>query len=155
MIRAPPSSNRAERRFPFSSLFRSRKRCPWRVFFVCDRRIAAHVDCVPDAEHFFEGAVEDTLDQVHGRFAGRVVLAHADLGSGQPARDACTAAMLSSKLAWFMAPGGLIAPDQDLSLPEAESLALPAAHQPGRYFPIRSPVLGRQKRIAPRPYTTK
>src|SRR3546814_9182727 len=102
MIRAPPSSNRAERRFPFSSLFRSRKRCPWRVFFVCDRRIAAHVDCVPDAEHFFEGAVEDTLDQVHGRFAGRVVLAHADLGSGQPARDACTAAMLSSKLAWFL-----------------------------------------------------
>src|SRR3546814_8939031 len=77
--------------------------------------------------------LEDTLDQVHGRFARRVVLAHADLGSGQPARDACTAAMLSSKLAWFMAPGGVIASDQELYLPAAESLALPAAVQPGRY----------------------
>src|SRR3546814_13350927 len=74
-------------------------------------------------------SVEDTLDQVHGRFAGRVVLAHADLGSGQPACDACTAAMLSSKLAWFMAPGGVIASDQELYLPAAESLALPAEVQ--------------------------
>ncbi|HEY9536510.1 MAG TPA: class I SAM-dependent methyltransferase [Kiloniellaceae bacterium] len=119
-----------------------RERCPEREIFVFDRRIAAHADCVPDAEHFFEGAVEDTLDQVHGRFAGRVVLAHADLGSGQPARDACTAAMLSSKLAWFMAPGGVIASDQELYLPAAESLALPAEVQPGRYFLYRWRVAG-------------
>ena len=114
-----------------------RERCPDRDIFVFDRQVTAHPDSVPDPEHLFEGAIEDTLDSVHHRFAGRVALAHADLGSGQPVRDACTAAMLSTKLAWFMAPGGVIASDQELYLPAAEVLALPEGVRAGRYFLYR------------------
>ena len=116
-----------------------RERCPEREIFVFERHVAAHADSVPDAEHLFEGAIEDTLDTVHARFAGRVALAHADLGSGQAVRDACTAAMLSTKLAWFMAPGGVIASDQELYLPDAQALALPCGVSPGRYFLYRWP----------------
>src|SRR3546814_8995691 len=84
-----------------------REACPDREIYVFDRQVAAHADCIPDAEHLFEGPIEDTLDRVHDRFAGSVALAHADLCSGHAARDACTAAMLSTKLGWFMAPGGV------------------------------------------------
>jgi hypothetical protein len=116
-----------------------REACPDREIFVFERRVAAHADCIPDLDHLFEGAIEDTLDQVHHRFSGRVILAHADLGSGQPVRDACTAAMLSTKLAGLMAPGGVIASDQELYVPAAESLELPPSVQTGRYFLYRWP----------------
>ena len=114
-----------------------RERCPERDIFVFDRQVAAHADCIPDAQHFFEGSIEETLDSAHRRFAGHVALVHADLGSGQPVRDACTAAMLSTKLGWFMAPGGVIASDQELYLSAAEAVALPAGVPPGRYFLYR------------------
>src|SRR3546814_7005676 len=108
------------------------------MFFFCKQKTAYEMRI----SDWSSDVCSSDLDQVHGRFAGRVVLAHADLGSGQPARDACTAAMLSSKLAWFMAPGGVIASDQELYLPAAESLALPAEVQPGRYFLYRWRVAG-------------
>lgn len=119
-----------------------RVHCPERDIFVFERQVAAHADCIPDADHLFEGAIEDTLDRVHGRFAGRVVLAHADLGSGQPVRDACTAAMLSTRLGWFMAPGGVVASDQELYLPDVTVLALPQGVREGRYFLYRWPGVG-------------
>lgn len=114
-----------------------RERCPEREIFVFDRQVAAHPDCIPDPAHLIEGPLEETLDAVHHRFAGRVVLAHADLGSGQPARDACTSAMLSTRLAWFMTPGGVIVSDQELYLPTAEALPLPQGVAPGRYYLYR------------------
>lgn len=114
-----------------------RERCPEREIFVFERQVAAHPDCVPEPAHLIEGPLEDTLDAVHGRFAGRVALAHADLGSGQAVRDACTAAMLSTRLAWFMAPGGVVVSDQELYLPAAEALDLPEGIAPGRYHLYR------------------
>lgn len=116
-----------------------RERCPEREIFVFERQVAAHPDSLPDPAHLIEGALEETLDAVHHRFAGRVALAHADLGSGQAVRDACTAAMLSTRLAWFMAPGGVIASDQELYLPSAESIALPEGVRVGRYWVYRWP----------------
>jgi S-adenosyl-L-methionine methyltransferase len=116
-----------------------REVCPEREIFVFERKLAAHADCIPDAEHLFEGAIEDTLDLVHHRFAGGVALAHADLGSGQAVRDACTAAMLSTKLGWFMTAGGVIVSDQELYLARAEALALPPGVPADRYFMYRWP----------------
>src|SRR3546814_20386815 len=90
-----------------------------------------------DGENFVEGRIEDTRDGCHDRLAGSVALAQADLGSGHAARDACTAAMLSTKLGWFMAPGGVVASDQELYLPQADPVPLPPDVQAGRYFPYR------------------
>ena len=114
-----------------------REACPQREIFVFERKVAAHADCIPDAEHLFEGSLDETLDQVFRRFSGKIALAHADLGSGQAVRDACTAAMLSTKLVWFMAPRGIIVSDQELYLPTSETLALPPNVQAGRYFLYR------------------
>lgn len=114
-----------------------REICPDREIFVFERRVVAHPDCIPDPEHLFEGMLEDTLDAVYGRFSGAVALVHADLGSGQAARDACTAAMISARLPWLVRPGGVIVSDQELYLPSAEVLDLPPDVQAGRYFIYR------------------
>ncbi|MGF1591814.1 MAG: class I SAM-dependent methyltransferase [Kiloniellaceae bacterium] len=114
-----------------------REICPDREIFVFERQVTAHPDCIPDAKHLFEGLLEDTLDAVHRRFSGAVALVHADLGSGKAVRDACTAAMLSTRLPWFLQPGGVIVSDQELYLPTVEALDLPPGVQPGRYFMYR------------------
>ncbi len=116
-----------------------RSRCPDREIFVFERSVSAHPDCIPDAAHLFEGLIEDTLDRVQDRFAATVAMVHVDLGSGHPEVDAKTAAMVSARLPALMAPGGVIISDQELTLPEAEALALPAGVQAQRYFMYRWP----------------
>ncbi|HIP79606.1 MAG TPA: hypothetical protein EYH07_14240, partial [Kiloniellaceae bacterium] len=39
-----------------------RTRCPGREIFVFERKVAAHPDCIPDADHLFEGPLEATLE---------------------------------------------------------------------------------------------
>ena len=114
-----------------------REASPEREVFVFERKVCAHLDCIPDAEHLFEEPVETALASLRGRFGGAVALAHADLGSGHAARDAATAATISAHLPPLMAPGGIIVSDQELSIPAAEALTLPAGVQPGRYFMYR------------------
>ncbi len=116
-----------------------RELCPQREIFVFERQVSAHPDCVPDAEHLFEGELADTLAAAGPRFAGKVVLVHADLGSGQAGRDAQTATLVSARLPAFLAPGAVIVSDQKLSLSAAEALPLPVDVQPGRYFMYRWP----------------
>lgn len=116
-----------------------REICPDREIFVFERQVSAHPDSIPDAEHLFEGLLEDRLSAVQDRFAGRVALVHSDLGSGHPDQDARTAAMVSAGLPPFMAAGGVIVSDQELNLPGAATVALPTGVKPGRYFLYRWP----------------
>ncbi|WP_193366819.1 class I SAM-dependent methyltransferase [Pelagibius marinus] len=111
-----------------------REACPRREIFVFERQVSAHPDCIPDAAHLLKGDVGKSLAAAQQRFAGTVALAHADLGSGNPPRDAETAAMISARLPAVMAPGGVIISDQELTLPQAEILPLPPGVQAGRYF---------------------
>ena len=114
-----------------------REACPRREIFVFEREVSAHPDCVPDAEHLFEGTIDHTLAAAEGRFSGAVALVHADLGSGQAARDAETAAMVSALLPVLLAPGAVVVSDQQLNLAGAETLPLPPDVQVGRYFMYR------------------
>jgi hypothetical protein len=116
-----------------------RELCPQRDIFVFERQVLAHPGCVPDAEHLFEGLLEDRLSEVRARFAGGVALLHSDLGSGHPDQDARTAAMVSAGLPAFMAAGGVIVSDQELMLPTAAAVPLPVGVRPGRYFLYRWP----------------
>ncbi len=111
-----------------------REVCPEREIFVFERQVSAHPDCIPDAAHLLKGDIAETLAAAQQRFAGAVALVHADLGSGDPARDAETAAMISARLPAVMAPGGTIVSDQELNLPQAEVLPLPPGVLAGRYF---------------------
>ena len=111
-----------------------RAACPGREIFVFERSVAAHPDCIPDADHLFEGPVGDTLAAAAARFAGTVALVHADLGSGHPDIDAQTAATVAARLPALLAPGAVVVSDQKLNLPAGEDLPLPAGVQAGRYF---------------------
>jgi len=62
------------------------ERFPGREVFCFDRRDVTHPRSRPPAEHLFLGELADLLGDpaIHARLAGRVALAHLDLGSGGP-----------------------------------------------------------------------
>ncbi|WP_420345837.1 class I SAM-dependent methyltransferase [Pelagibius sp.] len=114
-----------------------RTRCPDREVFVFERKVAAHPDCIPDADHLFEGPLEDTLEAAVARFPNQVALIHADLGSGRPDQDARLSAFVARQLPLLLAGGGVVASDQDVVWPQAEIMALPEGVRPGRYYLFR------------------
>ncbi|RMD63096.1 MAG: hypothetical protein D6826_05805, partial [Alphaproteobacteria bacterium] len=87
---------------------------PGRDIFVFDREVAAHPDCIPDAAHLFLGDFHDTLPEALKRFAGRLALIHADIGSADRARDAHLAAFIAGHLPHLLCPGAVVAGDRDL-----------------------------------------
>jgi hypothetical protein len=106
---------------------------PGREIFVFEKKVAAHPDCTPDAEHLFAGPIARTLPQAESRFGAGVALIHADLGSGRPEIDRRTAATLSRHIPRLLAPRGIVLCDLVLEIDGAESLAPPDGVAPGRY----------------------
>ena len=113
--------------------------CPDREIYVFERQVAAHPDCVPDADHLIVGPLERTLPGAEARFDGRVALVHSDLGSGNAPVDAQVSAMVAGHLTRLLCHGGVVLADQDVGFPGAERLALPDGVRPGRYFLYRKP----------------
>ena len=111
---------------------------PGREIYVFDRRVAAHPDCVPDADHLFLGDVLEQLPVAAVRFGQRVALAHCDLGSGRAAQDAEVAVALAERLAPLIAPGGVVVSDQALLRLPFERLGAPPDVPPDRYFMYRA-----------------
>ena len=110
-----------------------REQLPGRRVLVFDRQIATHPDSTPPAEDLFIGDLRETLPQAARLFAGQVILAHCDTGSGDALATAALAAFLSQALLPALAPGALVLSDQPLSLPGATALPLPAGVPSGRY----------------------
>jgi hypothetical protein len=92
---------------------------------------------VPDDDHLYLGDVLETLPRAAERFAGGVALLHADIGTGDAARNARLAAAIQPHLPRLLALGGVAVTDQEMPWPEAEQLALPEGVAPGRYFLYR------------------
>lgn len=111
---------------------------PGRAIYVFERKVAAHPDCIPPADHLFEGDIDRTLPAAVARFAGQVCLVHSDIGSGDEAMNAEIAAFLSRTLPPALAPGALVLSDQRLTLPGTEPLPLPEGVKPGRYYLLRA-----------------
>lgn len=115
-----------------------RELCPGREIFVFERQIAAHPDCIPDADHLLLGDVFSTLPQAVARFGRTVPLVHADIGSGDAASNAEIAAFVASQLPQLLRPGGIVIADQAMPFAGAEELALPEGVKVGRYFMYRA-----------------
>lgn len=115
-----------------------RENCPGHEIFVFERKVAAHPDCRPDADHLFEGLIEATLPMAVARFGPTVALLHADLGSGRPEIDSVTSLTLARFLPDLMQPGGVVLSDQPLPYEAGEPLALPDGVVEGRYFFYRA-----------------
>ena len=110
-----------------------REGCPGREVFVFERKVAAHPDDVPDAEHLISGDLYETLPGALARIGRPAVLAHVDIGSGRPERDRAIAAFISTHLPPLMADRAVILSDQRLELPGWKREGLPEGVAPGRY----------------------
>lgn len=108
---------------------------PDRAIHVFERAVAAHPDCVPPAERLFLGDVGETLPRAAETLAGRAVLVHSDIGTGDRGYNRAIAALLAEGLPPLLAPGAILVSDQPLPLPAGRSEALPepAGVAPGRY----------------------
>ena len=113
-----------------------REKCPGRDIFVFDREINAHPDCIPPADRMVLGDFADTLPAAARRFAGQVVLVHADTGTGDEAKSRARAALWAPFWHAMLKPGGLLLSDQPIHfaglLPQPEQSV-----QGWRYFIYR------------------
>jgi S-adenosylmethionine-dependent methyltransferase len=110
---------------------------PTRDIYVCERRVAAHPDCVPPPERLILGDMRETLMEARHSFGGRVALAHLDVGTGDAAGNRALAAELLPLLRPLLCSGAVLASDPPLDSPELAPLPLPEGVPPGRYHVYR------------------
>ena len=105
-----------------------------REIFAFDRQVAAHPDCIPDADHLFLGDFLETLPLAARRLGGRVALVHGDIGSGDTTATAALARLLAPLLPPLLARGAMVVSDQPLEVPGTRAVT-PIRNVPdGRYF---------------------
>jgi hypothetical protein len=110
---------------------------PWRNIYVCERRVAAHPDCIPPEDYLLLGDMFDTLPAAHAQLAGRVALAHFDAGTGDAAANLDLAAGLRPLVMPLLRIGGVLVTQQAMDGPELASLPLPDGIATGRYHLYR------------------
>lgn len=110
-----------------------REQTAGRQIYVFDRRIAAHPDCIPDPEFFFEGDITDTLAAAAGRLSGGAALAHCDIGTGDAVANAALVAAITPLLDSLLADGALVVSDQRMDAPHWAPVVLPEGVVEGRY----------------------
>ena len=110
---------------------------PGRAIYVCERRVAAHPDCVPPPEMLILGDMRETLRAVRDRLGGRIAFAHLDVGTGDSAANQALAAQLTPSLVPLLCRGAVLAADPSIDCPDLEMLSLPAGIAPGRYHLYR------------------
>jgi hypothetical protein len=106
---------------------------PERDIYVCERRVAAHPDCLPPPDRLILGDMRQTLAEARSRFAGRVVLAHLDVGTGDAAANHALAVALTPLLVPLLCQGAVLASDPPIDSPELRPLPLPDGVMTGRY----------------------
>jgi hypothetical protein len=111
---------------------------PDRDIYVLDREIDSFDDCVPPADRFLHGDIADTLAAAADRFAGQVILAHADLGSYDEAHNIAMPKKVGPRLPAVLAPHALVLSDLPLELAGARKLPMPKGAREGSYFLYRN-----------------
>ena len=110
---------------------------PERDIYVCEKKVAAHPDCVPPPERLILGDMRETLLAAHARLGGRVALAHLDAGTGDAAANRALAAELMPLVAPLLCAGGILVSDPPFDRADLEPMALPDGIAPGRYHLYR------------------
>jgi hypothetical protein len=110
---------------------------PDRRIYVCERRVAAHPDCIPPSELLLLGDMRDTLQWARKLLAGRVVIAHLDPGTGDFAASRALAADLAPLIRSLLRPGGMLASEPAIAEEELDPIPLPLGVSPGRYHLYR------------------
>jgi hypothetical protein len=110
---------------------------PRRDIYVCDRRVAAHPDCIPPAERLLLGDMRDTLAAAHDRLGNRVALVHLDAGTGEAAANRVLADDLLPLILPLLRQGAVLVSQPSFAAPELAPLPLPDMVSPGRYHLYR------------------
>jgi len=110
---------------------------PDRKIYVCERRVAAHPDCVPPAEFLILGDMRDTLRTAREPLARRVALAHLDPATGDVAASRALAAQVAPLIMPLLRPGGLLVSEPAIAHDALRALTLPESVSPGRYHLYR------------------
>jgi len=110
---------------------------PERRIYVCERRIAAHPDCVPPAELLLFGDMRDTLQTPRARLASRIALAHLAPATGDVAASRALAAELAPLIVPLLRPGGVLVSEPAIDWDRLSPVALPKGVSPGRYHLYR------------------
>ncbi len=113
---------------------------PDRDIYVCERRVAAHPDCVPPPDRLILGDIRESLVAARTLFGGRVALVHFDVGTGDAAANVALAAELTPLILPLLCPGAILASDPVHSSPSLSPLPLPDGIAPGRYHLYRAVV---------------
>jgi hypothetical protein len=114
-----------------------RRRLPDREIFVFERTPDPRLPAGPDEAHLIRGDLVETLRAARDRLPRLAVLAHSDIGTGDPERNARIARRIAALLPALLQPGGIVASDQPLASDRLDSLQLPRSVRPGRYHLYR------------------
>jgi hypothetical protein len=106
---------------------------PDRKIYVCERRLAAHPDCVPPAEYLFLGDMRDTLRTARDPLAGRIALAHLDPGTGDLAASGALAVELTPLIVPLLRRGAVLVSEPAVVSDELSPLEPPESVAPERY----------------------
>lgn len=110
-----------------------RKLFPDRKIYVCERRVAAHPDCVPPAELLLLGDMRDTLQKARELLGGRVALAHLDPATGDVPASRALAAEVAPLIVPLLRPDGVLVSEPAIAWQGLSPMALPGGLAPGRY----------------------
>ncbi len=110
---------------------------PDRAIYAFDRHCAAAEASVPPQDRLLLGEISAILHSQRPRFAGRVALAHLDLGAGAAALTARNLAGVLPALLPLLRPGALVLSDQPLGHAALTVHSLPGGVAAGRYFSYR------------------
>jgi hypothetical protein len=114
-----------------------RARLPERTIYVFERNPQAHPASTPPPEQLIVGTLEETLLAARERFAGRVAFLHSDIGTGDDERNLRFAAWLGPQLVPFLAPGAIVASDQELVALDEFRIPPPPDVEQDRYYLYR------------------
>jgi len=114
-----------------------RELCPEREIFVCERRVAAHPDCVPQPAFLLLGDMRMTLRSERPRLEGRVALAHLDAATGDAAASTAFAGEIAPLIVPLLCPEAVLCSEPPLAAAELAALALPDGVAAGRYHLYR------------------
>jgi hypothetical protein len=106
---------------------------PDRKIYACERRLAAHPDCVPSAEYLLLGDMRDTLRTAREQLAGRIVLAHLDPGTGDILASRALAAEITPLIVPLLRSGAALVSEPAVTSDGLSPLQLPEGVAPGRY----------------------
>lgn len=116
-----------------------RSRLSKRDIFAFDRALSAHPDCRPPPDRLLLGEINETLPVAAKRHAGRIALAHGDLGDGREAYGLAMASSIAKVLAAALAPNGVLLTDYPIGdVPRLMQVPLPEGVADGRYCVYRA-----------------